>query len=201
MLIVGLTGGIGSGKTAVSDLFAEKGITIVDADVVSRIVVEPGTEALKEIEAHFGSEVIQADGQLDRRALRGKVFDDELERKWLEGLLHPLIAQEILRQLQASESAYTILVSPLLLEAGQYKMVDRVLVVDVPRSLQVDRTVNRDDTDAQQVEAIIAAQMQREDRVAKADDVIVNDRDLQHLASEVDRLHETYLKIASGSNQ
>ena len=193
MLIIGLTGGIGSGKTAVSDMFAAKGITIVDADVVSRIVVEPGTEALQQIEAHFGKEVITAEGNLNRPALRQIVFQSPDERKWLEGLLHPLIAQEILRQLQASQSAYTMLVSPLLLEAGQYQMVNRILVVDAPEQAQIDRTIVRDDTNEQGVKAIINAQMTREERCGKADDIILNDKDLEHLQSEVDKMHEFYL--------
>lgn len=197
MLIVGLTGGIGSGKTAVSDMFASKGITIVDADVVSRIVVEPGTEALGKIEEHFGPEVITADGQLNRPALRQLVFQSVDERKWLESLLHPLIAQEIMRQLQASESPYTMLVSPLLLEAGQYQMVNRILVVDAPETAQVERTIVRDDTNEAGVKAIIAAQMTREERTGKADDVILNDKDLDHLASEVERLHQSYLSQAA----
>lgn len=195
MLVVGVTGGIGSGKTAATDRFQERGITVVDADLASRVVVEPGRPALQAIAEHFGAHVIASDGSLDRRALREIVFTDPAQRKWLESLTHPLIAQEIVSQIQASRSPYTILASPLLLESGQSKMASRVLVIDVPVELQISRTVNRDDTTADGVNAIIAAQMSREDRLTKADDVICNDQDLKHLHAEVDQLHETYLEM------
>ena len=198
MLTLGLTGGIGSGKTAVSDLFAAKGITIVDADVVSRIVVEPGKPALEKIAERYGDEVIAADGSLDRRALRNIVFadpDDKTELRWLEQLQHPLIAEEIMRQLNASESPYRILVSPILIESGQSQMVDRILVVDVPETTQIERTVKRDDTNENGVKSIIANQMSREDRCAKADDIILNDKDLAHLEAEVEKLHQFYLSL------
>ena len=196
-MIIGLPGGIGSGKTAVSDSFAEKGITIVDADLVSRQVVEPGTPALEKIKDHFGPDVIDKNNELDRRALRNKVFEHVDERKWLESVLHPSISQEIWRQLQASTTTYTVLASPLLFETTQFEMVNRTLVVDVPVELQISRTISRDDTDETGVKAIIAAQMDREERVSKADDVILNDKDLDHLLSEVDKLHETYLQMVT----
>jgi len=200
MWVLGLTGGIGSGKTAVSDYFSAKGITIVDADLVSRKVVEPDTQALNEIERHFGPEVINKYKGLDRRALRNKVFDNTDERKWLESLLHPLIAVEILRQLNASQSPYSILVSPLLFEAGQVEMVSRTLVVDVPKELQISRTIARDNTDEAGVKSIITAQMNREERLAKADDIIVNDKDLNYLQHEVSKLHESYFHIATSNS-
>ncbi len=196
MLVIGVTGGIGSGKTAATDRFQSHGITVVDADLASRVVVEPGRPALKAIEEHFGSEVIAADGCLDRRALREIVFANPNERKWLEQLTHPLIGQEIVSQIQNSQSPYTILASPLLLESSQHQMVQRVLVIDVPEEIQVSRTVSRDDTTEEGVKAIIAAQMKRDDRLAKADDVIINDQDLQHLHTQVDALHQTYLDMA-----
>ncbi len=196
MLVIGVTGGIGSGKTAATDRFQSHGITVVDADLASRVIVEPGRPALQEIEKHFGAHLITPDGELDRRALREIVFADPEQRKWLEGLTHPLIAQEIVSQIQASQSPYTILASPLLLESSQHQMVTRVLVIDVPVELQIARTVTRDDTTEEGVRAIIAAQMPREDRLAKADDVICNDQDLAHLHNEVDKLHQTYLKLA-----
>ncbi|MBL4866532.1 MAG: dephospho-CoA kinase [Pseudomonadales bacterium] len=196
-MIIGLTGGIGSGKTAVSDSFAEKGITIVDADIVSRQVVEPGTPALAKIKEHFGAEVIDENNELDRRALRTKVFGNVEERKWLESILHPSISKEIWKQLQASETIYTVLASPLLFETTQFEMVNRTLVVDVPVELQISRTISRDDTDEAGVKAIIAAQMDRQERLSKADDVILNDKDLDHLLSEVDKLHETYLQMST----
>lgn len=196
MLVVGVTGGIGSGKTAATDRFQALGITVVDADLASRVVVEPGRPALKAIEEHFGKEVIADDGTLNRRALRDIVFANPEERKWLERLTHPLIAQEIVSQIQASQSPYTILASPLLLESGQSRMAQRVLVIDVPEDVQIARTATRDNTDADSVKAIIAAQMKRADRLAKADDVIVNDRSLEDLHQAVDALHQQYLEMA-----
>lgn len=197
MLVIGVTGGIGSGKTAATNRFQELGITVVDADLASRVIVEPGRPALQAIEQHFGSQVIAADGTLDRRALREIVFADPAQRKWLEQLTHPLIGAEILQQIQNSQSPYTILASPLLLEGNQHKMVNRILVIDVPVELQIARTITRDDTTEAGVKAIIAAQMSREDRLAKADDVICNDSDLPHLQEAVDKLHQTYLQLAS----
>ncbi len=198
-LVIGLTGGIGSGKTAVSDRFAKKGITIVDADVCSRIVVEPGKPALDEIRAHFGDAVIQADGSLNRAVLREHVFQNADERKWLERLTHPLIAQEIMQQITNSKSPYTLLVSPLLIESGQHQFAKRILVVDAPHSAQLERTVIRDKVSEEQVKAIINAQAERETRLARADDIIINDADLSHLDAEVDRLHTFYLALAKNS--
>jgi len=200
MLVIGLTGGIGSGKTAVSDRFKAKGITVVDADVVSREVVEPGTPALAKIAAHFGDGVIQADGALDRAALRKKVFQDETERKWLEKLLHPAIGESIFNQLANAKSPYAIFVSPLLIETSQYQMAERVIVVDVPVETQIERTVTRDNNDEAQVKAIIAAQASREQRLAKAHDVIVNDQGLAHLDAEVERLHQQYLQLVKNKS-
>lgn len=197
MFVVGITGGIGSGKSAASEYLESKGITVVDADRVSRRVVEPGQPALEEIRQHFGDGVIAADGTLDRRALREIVFADPAQRKVLEGITHPAIAREILRQIQASESPYTILVSPLLLETSQRDFVNRVLVVDVPEPLQVQRTARRDEVPEDQVRSIMAAQMEREQRVDRADDVVVNDGSLESLYGELDRLHQQWLKLAA----
>lgn len=195
-LIVGLTGGIGSGKTAASDWFKAQGIVIVDADVVSRQVVEPGTPALAAIHEHFGAGVIAADGTLDRAALRRIVFAQPEERQWLERLLHPRIAAEILRQLQAAASAYAILVSPLLFETGQKDFVQRTLLVDVPEDVQLRRTAARDKVEEAQVKAIMAAQMSRDDRRARADDIVVNDGELAHLHRQLAALHAQYLALA-----
>ncbi|HAU13316.1 MAG: dephospho-CoA kinase [Pseudomonadales bacterium] len=196
MLVIGVTGGIGSGKTAATDRFQEHGITVVDADLASRVIVEPGRPALQAIAEHFGPHLITADGSLDRRALREIVFADPTQRQWLEQLTHPLIGQEIVAQIQASTSPYTILASPLLLESSQHQMASRILVIDVPVEMQIARTVARDETTEAGVKAIIAAQMSRGERLSKADDVICNDQDLNHLHSEVDRLHQTYLQLA-----
>ena len=197
MFVIGLTGGIGSGKSAVSDRFAQHGITIVDADVASRVVVEPGRPALTRIAEHFGAELITSSGTLDRALLRSKVFSSEQERKWLEALLHPLIAEEIQSGLANSRSPYTVLVSPLLLETTQHSYVDRILVVDVPVELQLHRTMARDNNSESQVRAIIAAQMARDTRRSRADDLISNDGSLEQLQQQVDTLHQRYLALAA----
>lgn len=201
MFVIGLTGGIGSGKSAVSDRFAQHGITIVDADVAARVVVEPGRPALDRIAEHFGAELITAAGALDRALLRSKVFSNESERKWLESLLHPLIAEEIQSGLINSRSPYTMLVSPLLLETTQHSYVDRVLVVDVPVELQLARTMARDNNSEAQVRAIIAAQLDREARRSRADDLIINDGSLDQLQQQVDALHQRYLALAAAKQQ
>ena len=195
-LIVGVTGGIGSGKTAVTRCFEQRGITVVDADLVSRIVVEPGRPALTAIAAHFGADIIQADGTLDRAVLRARVFADATERHWLERLTHPLIGREILDQISASRSPYTILSSPLLLDTTQQALVDCVVVVDVPEMLQLQRTVQRDNNDEAQVKRIMAAQMGRQDRLAHADIVIENTGSLEKLDNTVDSLHRDFLRRA-----
>jgi len=196
--ILGLTGGIGSGKSAAAQCFVDLGVHLVDADNAARWVVEPGRPALAQIAAHFGAGVLQADGTLNRSALRELIFKDPQQRVWLEGLLHPLIREEIRQYLARAESAYAILVSPLLLETSQHQMVQRVLVIDVPESVQIERTVLRDRTNEEQVRAIIKAQASREERLSRADDVIVNDRDPAWLKSEVERLHHFYLTLRGG---
>lgn len=197
MFVVGLTGGIGSGKTAVTDRFANLGIVVVDADLASRVIVEPGKPALTSIAQRYGSDILMADGGLDRAKLRTIVFADDSERAWLESITHPLIGEEIIRQLAQSHSPYTVFVSPLLIETSQSELTNRILLVDVPVELQIQRTVERDNNTEQQVRAIIASQASREERQARADDIIVNDRDLDWLDSEVARLHATYLLLAA----
>jgi dephospho-CoA kinase len=196
--ILGLTGGIGSGKSAAAQCFVDLGVHLVDADNAARWVVEPGRPALAQIAEHFGAGVLQADGTLNRSALRELIFKDPQQRVWLEGLLHPLIREEIRQYLARAESAYAILVSPLLLETSQHQMVQRVLVIDVPESVQIERTVLRDRTNEEQVRAILKAQASREERLSRADDVIVNDRDPAWLKSEVERLHHFYLTLRGG---
>ncbi len=193
-----MTGGIGSGKTAVADHFASLGVHVVDADQAARWVVEPGRPALLQIAEHFGEDILLPSGELDRAALRERVFRSPDERKWLEQLLHPLIRAEIARHLALAESPYAIMVSPLLVESGQYRQVDRVLVVDVPEVLQVQRTIGRDRTSEEQVRAILKVQAAREERLRHADDVLLNDRDLPWLKSEVERLHHFYLTLRGG---
>lgn len=199
--ILGLTGGIGSGKSAAAAHFIQLGIDLVNADQAARWVVEPGRPALAQIAEHFGADILQADGSLDRAALRARIFQDAGERRWLERLLHPLIRQEIIEVLARATSPYAILESPLLIESGQSQLCQRVLVIDVPEAVQISRTVSRDGNDEAQVRAIIAAQASREERLAKADDVIVNDRDLAWLQQEVERLHRFYLTLRGGQPQ
>jgi dephospho-CoA kinase len=200
-LIVGVTGGIGSGKSAVTRQFETLGITVVDADLVARVIVEPGMPALSAIADHFGDDIIQPDGNLDRAELRARVFSDDAERLWLEQLTHPLIGQEILDQISTSKSPYTILSSPLLLETSQKDLVDCVIVVDVPESVQLERTMARDNNDQAQVERIMAAQMQRETRLQRADKVIDNSGTLETLASEVNKLHKEFIERVNTSAQ
>lgn len=199
MFVVGLTGGIGSGKTAATDHFARLGITIVDADQASRVIVEPGKPALAEIAETFGTDIINADGTLNRAALRSIVFADPAQRKTLERITHPRIAEEIARQLQASTSPYTILVSPLLFESSQHRFAQRKLVIDAPEAEQKNRAAKRDGVSAEQISAIMAAQLSREARCAQADDVILNDGELSHLHAAVEKLHQQYLELAAQS--
>ncbi|MBB4818643.1 dephospho-CoA kinase [Pseudomonas alcaligenes] len=196
--ILGLTGGIGSGKSAVATHFGNLGVHLVDADHAARWVVEPGRPALALITEHFGSDVLQADGQLDRATLRQRIFEHPEERRWLENLLHPLIGEEIVRDLASAQSPYAILVSPLLIESGQHRMTQRVLVVDAPEAVQIQRTMARDKVSEEQVGAILKAQASREKRLEAADDVLVNDRDLEWLQREVERLHAFYLTLRGG---
>ena len=198
--ILGLTGGIGSGKSAAAQHFIDLGVPVVDADHASRWVVEPGRPALVKIAEHFGPGVLQADGPLDRAALRKLIFENAEERRWLEALLHPLIAEEIAHHLAQAQSPYAILVSPLLIESGQYAMTQRILVIDAPEHLQIERTLQRDQTSEQQVQAILKAQSSRQDRLSHADDVVVNDRDLAWLHGEVERLHHFYLTLRGGQS-
>ncbi len=193
--ILGLTGGIGSGKSAAAERFAELGVHVVDADQVARSVVEPGSAALAQIVDRFGVPILASSGELNRAALRERIFTSVEDRHWLERLLHPLIRQKIWASLSRAESPYAVLVSPLLVESRQHEQVDRVLVVDVPEDLQLQRVLARDQVSEDQVRAILAAQARREDRLRQANDVLVNDRDLSWLRQEVDRLHDRYLQL------
>lgn len=197
---IGVTGGIASGKSAVARAFAAHGVPWVDADDVAREIVEPGEPALAEIAAHFGDQVLDTDGRLDRRRLRTIVFADAAERAWLESVTHPRVRERLLSHLERmreSGAPYHLLVSPLLFESGQYRLVDRSLVIDVPQALQIARTTTRDGVDDAQARAIIAAQMPRDERLARADDVIDNGGDLDALAAQVARLDARYRKLAT----
>jgi dephospho-CoA kinase len=192
-MIIGLTGGIGSGKTAVSDTFKSLGIDIVDADVSSRLVVEKGQPALDDIQAHFGDGILDSENNLDRAKLREIIFKNPQERVWLEKLLHPKIAKHIKDQLENSDSPYCILVSPLLLETEQKSYCSFVLVVDVPEESQIARTAKRDGVSEEQVKNIISAQIDREKRIEQADEIIINDGSMEELKEKVVVLHTKYL--------
>jgi dephospho-CoA kinase len=193
--LVGLTGGIGSGKTAAADRFIHHGITAVDADLASRAVVAPGEEALTLIARQFGPDILLADGNLDRAQLRHIVFADETKRRWLQSLLHPLISNYLREHIEQATSEYVILVNPLLIESRQTTWCNRVLVVDAPETQQVTRTMARDNNTAAQVENIMQAQLPRDVRLQAADDVITNDKDLPHLHAQVDELHWRYKEL------
>ena len=195
MLIIGLTGGIGSGKSVASDKFKSLGVAIVDADVASRTVVEPGKPALKEIEDHFGSGIITAEGKLDRNKLREIIATDAEERKWLESVLHPKIGEQITKEISESTSVYTLFVAPLLLETNSQEMCSRVVVVDVPKDVQIQRTAKRDKVSSNQVEQMVAAQMEREKRLEKADDVLLNNGTIEDLEKQVEELHKKYIQM------
>ena len=201
MFTVGLTGGIGSGKSAAAARFRHHGVNVVDADWAARLVVEPGRPALAEIAAHFGEHVIQPDGALDRAALRKLVFDNPAERVWLEQLTHPLIREEIISSLAQSaethSAPYAILESPLLIESGQYQLVQRICVVDLPEALQLQRASARDANTVDQIRKIMAAQLGRSERCAKADDILDNSGSLESLNAQVDALHERYMQLAA----
>ena len=197
MLRVGITGGIGSGKTALTDWLAQKGITVVDADLAARVVVAPGQPALAEIAAAFGIRYLLPDGQLDRAALRELVFADTDKRKALEAITHPRIRKELIRQLAATDSPYAVLSSPLLLESGQSDLVDVSVVVDVPEAIQIARTMERDGNDQTLVEGIMAAQLARETRKSRADIVIDNSGTLADLHDKAAILHQTLLARAT----
>lgn len=192
-LVVGVTGGIGSGKSEVTRRFETLGITVVDADIAARIIVQPGGTALAAIAGHFGAGIMLEDGSLDRAALRQRVFADDAERLWLERLTHPLIGEELRRQLAAADSPYSILSSPLLLESRQKELVDCVVVVDVPEVVQVQRATARDANSEQQIRRIMAAQMSRERRLELADIVIDNSQPLDELDGVVEELHKEFL--------
>lgn len=196
MFVVSISGGIGAGKTAVSNRFAALGIKVVDADVAAREVVRPGSEALEEIKGRFGLAVIDANGALDRTALRSIVFTDREERLWLERLLHPRIGEYMRHELSTANSPYAIVVSPLLIGRTRGALATRTLVVDAPEAAQLQRTMARDNNTDTQVKAIIATQASRAERLAQADDIIVNDSDFAALDTAVARLHARYLELA-----
>ena len=202
--VVGLTGGIGSGKSTVAEMFQRLGAAVIDADAAAREVVQPGSSALDAISQHFGEDFIDADGGLRRAELRRHIFADPEAKAWLEGLLHPLIHDVIKEHLGRSSdraSTYHLLVSPLLLETDQHKLVQRILVVDADRQTQLQRTLNRDGSDPATINAIIDAQMDREKRLQQADDVIDNSGGQDTLQTKVEQLHHRYVTLARDANR
>jgi len=197
MFILGLTGGIGSGKSAATRYFETLGIKVVDADIVAREVVEPGETAWLAIKERYGSDALLSDETLNRAWLRQKVFAEPEERTWLESVTHPAIRDSLIQQLNNAQSAYAILASPLLFESGQSALVNRTLVVDVPVETQVKRACNRDNNDEAQIRRIIEAQMPRQERCDKADDVVDNSGLLEDLYQQLQPLHEHYLMLAA----
>lgn len=196
MLRIGLTGGIASGKSTVERLFAAHGVPVIDSDVIAREVVAPGTPGLALVRARFGDAVLLEDGSLDRRALRRLVFEDPTARRDLEAIVHPLIRRAMTEQSAAAKGPYQINVIPLLVEGGRRAGIDRVLVVDCPEALQIERVMQRDQVTEPEARAILAAQTSRSARLAAADDVIVNDGDAAALQAQVDALHAIYLHWA-----
>ncbi|HGF6561252.1 dephospho-CoA kinase [Providencia sp. PROV188] len=195
--IVALTGGIGSGKTTVANEFAKLGVPLVDADIIARQVVEPNTPALISIQQHFGQNMLNHDGTLNRGFLRSVVFSEPKEKAWLNALLHPLIQQETQKQLQQVNYPYVLWVVPLLIENKISHLADRVLVVDVTREEQIERTIKRDDTNLEHVINILNAQASREERLSYADDIITNHTNNTELPNRVAELHKQYLALAA----
>lgn len=197
MLVIGITGGIGSGKTAATNLFGELGINVVDADIAAREVVEKGSLALQKIAERFGQDILLDDQSLNRAKLRSIIFNDPNEKKWLEQLTHPLIRENIIANLQTTNSPYAILSSPLLVESGQSTLCHQIVVVDVAEDTQLKRASQRDNNSTEQIKAIMSAQINRSDRLTYADQIIDNSQDLQHLERQVQTLHEYFLQLSA----
>ena len=191
--ILGLTGGIGSGKSAASQWFETQGIQVVDADIVAREIVAKGQPALAQIQTSFGDWVLLANGELDRRALRDYIFKDPAARQQLEHITHPAIRAAILQQLQAATSAYVVLVSPLLFESKQYQLTQHTLLIDATEETQIQRASARDEQNIEQIKKIIAVQMSRAEKQARATDIVLNDGHLEHLYAQLKPLHLHYL--------
>ena len=197
MLIIGLTGGIGSGKTTVANIFADLGAHIVDTDIIARELVEPGQPALKKIAEYFGEHIVKKDGQLNRKKLAEITFNDNAKRKTLESILHPGIKKVMLATLDSIKAPYCIAVIPLLLETKQEELVDRILVVDCDPEDQLKRVQNRDSRNEEQIKAIIHSQISRKSRLNAATDIIENTGDMQELHDKVTKLHKKYLKLGT----
>jgi len=201
ILRIGLTGGIASGKTAVSEMFAQRGVPVIDTDRIAREVVEPGRPALAEIVEEFGEDVLNPDGTLDRRALRERVFAGEGSRQRLEAITHPRIRDETLRRMHNAGGPYQVIVVPLLVESGFGTLVDRVLVVDCPPEIQRRRLMERDAESARTAEAMLRSQTDRDTRLEAADDVIDNSGPLEDTRRQVQHLHNRYLALARETDE
>jgi dephospho-CoA kinase len=195
-LRIGLTGGIASGKSTVTQRFAELGVPVIDADVASRHVVEPGKPGLEQVVRRFGPGVLDANGNLDRRALRAVIFSDAAARLALDAILHPLIRADMEHQAATATGPYLVMAIPLLVEGGRARDLNRVLVVDVDEAVQLERVRARDGSSEDQARAILASQASREARLAAADDVLLNAGSVADLRQAVDRLHEQYLRLS-----
>jgi dephospho-CoA kinase len=200
-LIIGLTGGLGSGKSSAADRFAFHGVPVIDTDQIARELVQAGQPALQRIAAHFGPDILEADGALNRAALRERVFRDAEERRFLEALLHPLIRTASLERIHSLDTPYCIWVIPLLLETGARADVDRVLLIDSPEWLQLQRVQARDRLEDETIRQILAAQAGRAQRQAIADDIILNDGSQEALQQAVDERHGAYLALAAGRDR
>ncbi|AOW79024.1 dephospho-CoA kinase [Colwellia sp. PAMC 20917] len=197
-IVIGLTGGIGCGKTTVANFFSDLGIDIIDADIAARKVVAPNSSALLQISQHFGKTFIMPDGSLNRALLRSQIFSNEADKQWLNNLLHPLIRQTMLEEIQQSQSPYCLLVAPLLIENNLQSLVARILVIDISESAQVKRAVLRDPSSSDEIKRIIASQISREDRLKHADDIIDNSSsDLSLIKASVIKLDQKYRNLAT----
>lgn len=198
-IVIGLTGGIGSGKTTVANLFAEYGIDLIDADIIAREVVAIGSIGLARITEKFGNSILLTDGNLDRSQLRTVIFSDPQHKDWLNQLLHPLISEKMLADIDRATSPYCLLIVPLMVENNLQTLTDRLLVIDVDQQTQIMRTQQRDNVSLQQIKNILAAQASRQQRLDAADDIICNNGDDQALLTQIAQLHQHYLALAQAA--
>ena len=197
-VVIGLTGGIGSGKTTIANFFADLGIDIIDADIAARKVVEPKSSALVQISQRFGLQFIKADGTLNRPLLRSQIFSNDIDKLWLNNLLHPLIRQTMLNEIEQSQSPYCLLVAPLLIENNLQSLVERILIIDISQEEQIKRAVFRDPSSKEEIMRIISSQISRKERLNYADDIIDNSKsDLSIIKDNVIKLDQKYQKLAT----